>query len=316
MDNSSTSLFGNRAKLGAFIRGMYTAYGRGENMMEYARKVAGNQANSPLATLLAYDLQAGTYVTYAREQAEAKGKWCQQLAAILSPMVERGDSLLEVGSGEATTLSGVLRGLADRPRQAYGFDISWSRCLHGKNWLREQAVDAELFVADLFDIPLADSSIDVVYTSHSLEPNGGRELEALRELLRIARRAVVLFEPIYELAAPAAQARMESHGYVRGLKEAAQRLGAKVVDYRLLGFTANPLNPSGVIVLEKFPSAARSSPTTTWRCPLTDAELAPHAGTYYAAATGIAYPVLDGIPLLCSNHAIIASALGRSLSST
>jgi ubiquinone/menaquinone biosynthesis C-methylase UbiE len=34
---------------------------------------------------------------------------------------------------------------------------------------------ADLVVADLFHIPFADNSVDVVYTSHSLEPNGGRE---------------------------------------------------------------------------------------------------------------------------------------------
>lgn len=48
-----------------------------------------------------------------------------------------------------------------------------------------------------------------------------REEEAIRELMRVARRAVVLVEPIYELANSEAQARMHTHGYVRGLKETA-----------------------------------------------------------------------------------------------
>lgn len=67
-------------------------------------------------------------------------------------------------------------------------------------------------MADLFDIPLKDASVDVVYTSHSHEPNGGLEEDAIRELMRIARRAVILVEPIYELANSEAQSRMRTHG--------------------------------------------------------------------------------------------------------
>lgn len=110
--------------------------------------------------------------------------------------------------------------------KALGFDISWSRIQAGRNWLRENQISAHLFVADLFNMPIADNAVDVVYTAHSLEPNGGRESAAISECLRIARKAVVLVEPIYELAPEAAQLRMASHGYVRNLKETAVGLWA------------------------------------------------------------------------------------------
>jgi len=108
-------------------------------------------------------------------------------------------------------------------------------------------------VADLFHIPAEDDSVDAIYTSHSIEPNWGREEEALKELLRVARRAVVLVEPIYELATPDAQARMAHHGYVRGLQATAETLDCIIDEYRLLGplGRVNPLNPSGVIVMKK-----------------------------------------------------------------
>ena len=157
--------------------------------------------------------------------------------------------MLEVGAGEATTLAGVLAELSG-VRQAYGFDISWSRINVANEWLREQSQVAELFVGDLLNIPLADNSIDVIYSSHSLEPNGGREEEAIAECLRVARRSVVLIEPLYELASQEAQTRMRHHGYVRGLRK-QQNDCAEVIAWRLLDYVPTPLNPSGVLVFVK-----------------------------------------------------------------
>lgn len=306
--------FNDPRLLRELLCGMRAAYARGENVMAWARQTLGQEANTALAILIAYDLQTGTYTAGAEEKPEERARWCGQVAALLEPWVKEGSSLLEVGCGEATTLAGVLRALPCRPRRALGFDISWSRCLQGRQWLRRHDVEAELFVADLFRIPLADSSIDVVYTSHSLEPNGGREEEALRELMRVARRAVVLVEPMHELAGPAARARMEQHGYVRDLHGTAKRLGFTVRRHELLGFSLRELNPSGVLLLEKTAAGQHrgGAPEPAWQCPLTQTSLRRDAEALFSAAAGLAYPVLRGIPLLHQAHAIVASAYERA----
>lgn len=299
-------------ELGQLIVGMKAAYARGENVMEYARQAAGGAGNSPLATLIAYDLQAGTYIAYAKKDPDARSKWCAQLADILDPLITGDASILEVGCGEATTLAGVLSRLENKPAHALGFDISWSRCAHANQWLNESKVSAELFVADLFEIPLEDNSIDVVYTSHSLEPNGGKEEAAIKELMRVARKAVVLIEPIYELAGPDARDRMDAHGYVKDLKSTAERLGARVNEYRLLEYCGNPLNPSGLVMLEKQPQdAGVVGGSIQYRCPLTHTGLEPHEAGYYSRESGLVYPVLSGIPMLRSTHAIVASSFER-----
>jgi ubiquinone/menaquinone biosynthesis C-methylase UbiE len=295
-------------ELGSLIHGMREAYSKGENAMEYARKSSSSMANSPVSTLIAYDLQAGNYIATAKADPDARAKWCRQLAEILGPYLDARRTVLEVGSGEATTLAGVLKYLHYAPGQALGLDISWSRCAYGRTWLRENAVEADLFVADLFEIPMEDSSVDVVYTSHSLEPNGGREEAAIKELLRVARRAVVLVEPAYELAGAEAQARMRAHGYVRRLKETAERIGAMVKDYRLLDYCGNQLNPSGLILIEKPLNSEHQEQSVRWRCPLTHARLEAHPLGYYSPDTGVVYPVLAGIPLLRSSHAVVASS--------
>jgi ubiquinone/menaquinone biosynthesis C-methylase UbiE len=294
-------------QLKTFIVNMRAAFARGENTMEYARRELGEAINLPVATLIAYDLQAGSYVDLARANPANNDRWCQQLSKLIAPHLVDSGSMLEVGCGEATTLAGVIKHLPVKPSAAYGFDISWSRCSVGSSWLKEKEGAATLFVSDLFAIPLEDNSIDVVYTSHSLEPNGGREEEALRELLRIAKRAVVLIEPIFELASPEAQQRMSHHGYVKNLKKTAENLGVEVSEYRLLDYISNSLNPSGSLVLEKNRDPVPA--VTRWRCPMTHSPLQPQNDVYFTEQTGLAYPVLRGIPLLRTEHAVVASKL-------
>jgi ubiquinone/menaquinone biosynthesis C-methylase UbiE len=298
----------NTDRLRTLIQKMRLAYQRGENAMACAREIIGESENSLMATLISYDLQAGSYISAVKKNPEIKERWCQQVANIINRLSkDKKKSILEIGCGEATTLRGVLEKLSHIPEYSLGFDLSWSRVAYGLRYLSEKQIQGSLFVADLFNIPLADESIDIVYTSHSLEPNGGREKEAIKELLRVARHAVVLIEPIYELASPEAQERMRYHGYIRGLKDVATQLGAVVTNYKLLDFTANPLNPSGLLLLEKA-TTVNSSLGISWSCPLTRTRLQDIGDVFESKETGLVYPVLRGIPMLTSS-AIVASAI-------
>lgn len=300
------------------IHGMRAAFFRGENAMAWchrylSKKTVALQKNELLAILIAYDLQAGSYVSSVRKNRDDNLRWCKQLFGLISESFEKGDSILEVGVGEATTLAGVLEQANDRVSSAFGFDISWSRLAEGEKWLKENDHKVDLFTADLRSIPLADDSIDVVYSSHSMEPNRGNENGIMRECLRVARKAVLLVEPMYELASPKAKERMRQHGYVQGLKRTAEKLGAEIKDYRLLEYSPDPLNPSGVLHLKKK-SNSRTKKTpksfSAWRCPLTGTGLKPGKDYFYSSEVGLAYPVLRGIPLLCADHVIVASKLG------
>jgi hypothetical protein len=115
---------------------------RGENAMDYARRALGRNDNLSAATLIAYDLQAGAYVRHALSDPVGKQRWCAQLAGLVAPHLPFGGSVMEVGSGEATTLAGLLEALPYRPTAALGFDMSWSRCAHGRGWLRHKAQQA------------------------------------------------------------------------------------------------------------------------------------------------------------------------------
>lgn len=298
-------------QLQQLVVGMRQAYARGDNAMAYARAAAGSPTNATIATLIAYDLQAGSYNAQVRRDPATNRRWCEQFAGILAPLLQAGDTVLEAGCGEATTLAGMLAALPVRPARALGFDLSWSRCTEGRSHLASRAVAADLFVGDLFRIPLADASVDVVYTSHTLEPNGGREEEALRELLRVTRRTLVLVEPLYELADPTVQARMREHGYVRGLHDTLRRLGFMPVRHEMLPFCNTSRNPSGLIVVHK--QAAGAAGAVRFQCPLTATPLRIEGDAYVSDQTGLVYPVLRGIPMLRPEHAIVASRIAAAV---
>lgn len=267
-----------------------------------------------LAVEISYDLQSGSYVQITQENPETQEIWTRQLTGFLSDVLPSDGSLLEVGVGEATTLAPISRHLALSKENVFGFDISWSRLQVAKRWMASQETFGNFFVADMMRIPLESDSIDVVYSSHSLEPNRGNEVAMIAECLRVSRKAVVLFEPLYELADDKARQRMDKHGYVTGLVEAAKMAGGIVTSHRLLEFSKNPLNPSGVIVIQKSERHSALAPHkgqtgVRFACPLTGSLLEERNDNLFSTEFGILYPKAGGVPLLRSQYAVLASFL-------
>lgn len=61
-------------ELGRLVNGMRAAYARGDNATAWARANSALPNNVLVSTLIAYDLQAGSYVAYARENPSYCGK--------------------------------------------------------------------------------------------------------------------------------------------------------------------------------------------------------------------------------------------------
>ena len=241
-------------------------YDSGGNVVAALRSAAGTDHNDEDMIQASYELQAESYVA-----AIKAGQYPSTVQASFDKFARLFDelrpfSLLEAGVGEATTLMNVVSRMAHRPAHALGFDISLARILWGLAYAHEfEVAPPTLFTATLSHIPLADDSIDVVYTSHSIEPNGGREEELLRELHRVTGRYLVLREPSDELGSEATRARIAQHGYVRGVFACCQRLGYDVVRHELWEHDPNPSNQAALIVVRKR-STWRTQQASAHRC--------------------------------------------------
>lgn len=278
-------------------------YNKGENMMEFLRN-QNSGGNDIESIMISYDLQAGSYIKIASENA---GYISSYTGAIISELVKLKPfkSIMEVGVGEATLMSPLMQQL-DPENQLHklGFDISWSRIRYGIFHAVNHDQKLNLFTANLFDIPLPDSSIDIVYSSHSLEPNGGNEKQALKELYRVANHYILLLEPDYEGGSPEAKERMTKHGYVKNLAQHAKELGYEVVADHSFNVYINPLNPTRITIIKKQESFSTEA---DFVCPITKNPLIKINGHWYSRETGLLYPEIDGIPCLLEQQAILAT---------
>ena len=292
------------------------AYNRGENITELLRRLEGSDTNNEEIIEIAYDLQAGSYTKAIEDPKIEQHK--DRYAAILADHIgslTNVSSILEPGVGEGTTLSFVLKHLESDSIIKHGFDISWSRISCCQQWLDSQGIDnAFLSVASILNTPYKDNSFDVVYTSHTIEPNGGNETPILSELFRITSRFLILLEPGYELADEPARNRMTRLGYCRGLVEKAEKLDMKVVKHELFPESANPLNPTAITVIEKNPGAPDRVPQLA--CPRYRSDLSHYdniGDSYYSSESMRVYPVIQNIPCLRIEDGIIASRYLRGI---
>ena len=281
-------------------------YKQGKNISSLLREDKRLKYNNEMIIEISYDLQAGSYIASMEDKAMAakKEEYVAELAKIIWSL-DYPTSILEAGVGEATTLSGVLKHVGIADLDNYGFDLSWSRIAYAREWLKKQRIsNVTLCTGSLFNIPFADNAIDIVYTSHSIESNGGNEEPILKELYRVARRFLVLLEPGYELSNSESRKRMELHGYCKNLKKISEGLGFKIIEHKLFPFNINPNNPTALTIVEKKRPATSNH---ILACPRYKTPLELTGEVLYSPAALTVYPIIGGIPCLRVENGIIAS---------
>ncbi len=282
-------------------------YDKGENISAYLCNEAGSDFTKEEIIEISYDLQTGSYIKGMEDPhyLAFKKLYTKEIAKEILTLCTPS-TIMEAGVGEATTLSGVIQNISSDIK-SFGFDISWSRAAYANQWLKKQSIhNATICTGNLLDIPFVDNAIDVVYTSHSIEPNGGKEEEILKELYRVTKKYLILLEPGYELANDDVKSRMDSHGYCKNLKNTAEALGFNVIKYQLFPFSANPLNPTSLIIIEK---KEQTEPfcNELFACPKFKTPLVKIGGMYYSENAMSIYPVILDIPCLRIENRILAS---------
>ena len=290
-----------------YLNQVKTIYQNGNNIINYLNRATKSNNNSSETIMVSYDFQSGSYIKQIEKDHDYINKYTRAIEVVIDSLGVKYQSIVEVGVGDATTLVNLVPKLKNKPRRIFGFDLAWSRVRYAIWYAKKKGLNnAFLFMGDLFNIPLSDNSIDIVYTSHSIEPNGGREREALLELMRVTRKYLILLEPAYEFSNLKARERIKKNGYVKNLYTTAISLGFDVVEHRLLGDNPNQLNPTGLMVIEKKQKGTKSI-SNPLRCTITKTPLKLIKNSYFSNKGLLVYPVVDGVPCLLEDNAIIAT---------
>ncbi len=300
----------------SYILNAKQAYIEGKNIIELLRTQTNKSDNTAEIIEIAYDLQAGTYIEYVKNNFNRFSLYASELATLLNAHLDGDDSLLDIGTGELTTLSLLSLKLTQQPKTIFAFDISWSRIYKGLDFARQVMGSSTQrlvpFVANMSEIPLLDKSVDITTSSHALEPNGGKLSMLLSELFRVTAKKLVLFEPCYEINSDEGKQRMDKLGYIKDVEGEVKKLGGTLIEKTEIKHTSNPLNPTACFVIEPpFSSTPQSAfgHTNIFSVPGTNEQLKKIDNFYFSNKTGLCFPILKSIPILKSNASILASAL-------
>lgn len=282
-------------------------YSKGDNLIDYLKKNDNRSFNSIEDILISYDFQSGSYINHVKANPQLNFNYTSALANVINELGTY-NSILEVGVGEGTTLCNLIPKLKNQTDKIkfLGFDISWSRIYYAMKYFMANNRNAKLFIGDLFNVPLRDSAIDIVYTSHSIEPNGGREKEALMELYRITNKYLILLEPTSAFASEQGKKRMLEHGYIQNLLNTINELNLNLIEYKPFEISTNPLNPTGLYIIEKNPVQTESD-SCDFFCPISHTPLREFEDHFFSRESLVSYPKIMNIPCLCSFYGILTS---------
>lgn len=294
-------------------------YNKNINIMQFFRENKEIEKNSIEAILCSYDLQAGTYVSnYYSDKIleepylidgekkfltdkEFHQIYGRRIANVLNHL--QFYSLLEVGIGEATTLCNVVKNLKEE-KKIYGLDLSLSRLLYAKKFAKDNKVDIELSVGDMFHLPFADSSIDIIYTAHCIEPNTGKEKEAVKELYRVAKKYLVLIEPSYNLGNDLTKQRINEHKYIKGLYKSIQEMNLQVIYYDIFSATYY-YNNGGIIIIKK--NTEEKETDAIYKCPYCNEIIKKYKNNFFCQNCSSIYPIIEEIGILAERNSIFCS---------
>lgn len=296
------------------------AYTNGENITEVLRSQKKIGYNTSEIIETAYDLQAGSYIEYAIKNPSFVNSYASQLATILDNHVSSKKSLLDIGTGELTTLSFTVKNLINKPKNIYAFDISWSRISKGLDFAKKNMgkdfLNLKPFVSDIKEVPLLSKSIDITTSSHALEPNRNNLHQLMLELFRITADKLILFEPCYEINSDEGKKRMDKLGYIKNIDGVVKELNGKLLEKIVIKNPSNPLNPTVCFIISppqskdvfEFDNLDKEN---IFSVPGTNFEINKVDNFYHSDATGLCFPILKSIPILKSGSAILASCFSE-----
>tara|TARA_B100001113_G_C21103790_1_gene619916 strand:- start:954 stop:1958 length:1005 start_codon:yes stop_codon:yes gene_type:complete len=211
------------------------------------------------------------------------------------------NNILEIGAGELTTLEDIFK-FKNSKIDCYGIDLSLNRLAHGVNEFKKRHSKIPYVAkANATKLPFPDNSFDLVITRHTLEQMPQIFKFSIDEIIRVSKKHIVFFEPSFELGSLTQKVKMLNSDYVRGIpKYLSTKSFLTLSDTFLMKNSANPLNHTACTKIEIKDEAVIKSNNKDipFVCPNSKEILKVHSDFLFAESSNMAYPIINGIPIL------------------
>ena len=166
------------------------------NLTKFLHKKYNNMSEEQIIETI-YDVQTGSYIEWAMKNPQIQRNYCKEIVEIIDSMKEKSyANYLDAGVGELTTLCDITSKIKKKVSSIYVCDLSWSRLFAGLKFSKKyKNIKHKIkpFCSDMKCLPLPDSSIDLVTTHHSIEPNFMNVDLVVKELFRVAKKKNTFF---------------------------------------------------------------------------------------------------------------------------
>lgn len=205
-------------------------YSLGTNINQFLRANHPELSEDQIIRL-SYEAQAGSYVAERQQNLPGYNQYSRCLSQKISALLPSVSSILDAGCGELTSSLDLIQLLTSH--RYFALDGSFSRLLVARSFLnslvQSKVQNVEFITGSLLNLPFSSNSIDLVFTSHALEPNRTNSSLLISELVRVSRRYICLFEPCYETATQSMKAHMDLHNYARNIHRDCLRHGLTLI---------------------------------------------------------------------------------------
>ena len=277
------------------------AYSKGNNIT-HALKGKTPAPNTPEIIALAHDLQAGNMPTYSTKMLDDRA---EEIAMAINEYLMEDSTLLDVGTGEMLMLDLIMYKLQYPCREVFASDLSWSR-------LHNATMEATKLVCDSAEIPLPTKSIDIIMCDNvMMYEQETRVTDVIQELFRVSKGYVIFVEPSYEHSTAEGRERMLEHSYLHEhiLKINIESLNGEIVHLVAVENNYKDTMPNQIWVV-KVPETDDISNWPEVTVPGTDYPL---DGNLFSEDLLVSFPIIDGIPILLNDKAIVTASRGISL---
>jgi ubiquinone/menaquinone biosynthesis C-methylase UbiE len=267
---------------------------------------------------IGYELQSGTYEkAYKKRLLDLMDKRSSILIENIKKILENKErcSIIELGIGEGNTMRHLIEKMDDVLLERvdfFGTDLSFSRLLITNKHIRK----CNICLCDMKYLPYPNNKFDIVYTSSSIEPNINEEEKIMKEIYRISRNKIILFEISYKDAGEKLKERYNEHKYVKFLYESIIKLNYNMTEYCEL-FKNETYNNYLYLIEKKI--QIEKDIEELYISPVFEDKLEKinYEGNYFYKSInmGLLFNIINNIPILLLENSIILKENNLNISS-